>query len=134
LIKAFCALSLLALGACMMTEPKPEVPEGNWLLPGTSWKLVALNGTPFAARATATLTEDGRITGQAPCNAFNASYAGRWPDLRFDAVASTRMACPDLAAETAFFAALDKVDHAELLQDALLLTGPDKTVLRFVRG
>lgn len=113
--------------------PPPTVPQSAWILPGTSWKLVALDGKPYAARTVATLTDDGRINGQAPCNAFNATYTGRWPDLRFQPAAATRMACPDLAAETAFFAALAKVDHAAHDGDGLLLTGPG-TSLRFVRG
>lgn len=132
------ALAALAapylLGACVVIAgPTTEVPEGNWLLPGTSWKLVELDGAPFAANAVATLTEDGRIAGQAPCNAYNGDYEGHWPDLSFKPVARTRMACPDLEAENAYFAAMEKVNHAEMLSDGLLLTGPE-TRLRFVRA
>ena len=43
------------------------------------------------------------------------------------------MACPELDAENAFFAALGKVNHAEMLPDALMLTGPE-TSLRLVRA
>lgn len=128
------ALAALALTGCVVASHETEVPEGNWLLPGTTWKLVELNGEPFTAQATATLTPEGRVTGQAPCNAFNATYVGHWPDLRFNAVARTKMACPELAQETAFFAALNKVTHAEMLSDSMLLTGPDKTALRLIRG
>ncbi len=125
-----------ALAACAMmtTEPEPQVPEGNWLLPGTTWKLVELDGAPYAARATATLNSDGTISGQAPCNSFSATYSGHWPDISFNNTASTKMACPDLDQETAFFAAMRKVNHAEMLTDSMLLTGPDNTSLRFVRS
>ncbi len=143
------ALAFLLLAACATSEidiPEPpgvgagddmaEEPDAgphNWLLPGTEWRLVELNGAPFAARATAELTTDGRVVGQAPCNRFSATWTGRWPDLEFSAVASTRMACPELEAETAFFAALDAANHAETGSDGLILTGPDGVRLRFVR-
>lgn len=129
------AAAALALAACAPSFPEEEAaaPAGNWLLPGTDWRLVELDGAPFAAQATATLTEDGRVVGQAPCNRFSASYAGRWPDLTFTPVAATRMACDDLAAETAFFASLGRVDHAAMGEDGLTLSGPDGTRLRFVR-
>ena len=124
---------LLLLAACAPAAPKSEVPEGNWLLPGTTWKLAELDGKPYPARAEATLTEDGRIAGQAPCNRFTADYVGRWPYLSFRLGPVTRMACPDLPAETAFFAALGKVNHAALDADGLLLTGPGEVSMRFAR-
>jgi heat shock protein HslJ len=113
--------------------PEPEVPAGTWLLPGTEWRLVELDGAPFPARATATLTEDGRVTGQAPCNRFTATWTGRWPELAFAPAASTRMACPELEAETAFFAALGRIDRAALGPDGLTLTGPGPTRMRWLR-
>ena len=133
MIRFASPLALLGLAACVMSAPETEVPEGNWLLPGTTWKLVELGGAPYPASATATLTEDGRIVGQAPCNTYNAKYVGHWPDLSFEAVATTRATCPDLEVEQLFFATIDKVNHAELLSDSLLLTGPDGASLRFVR-
>lgn len=122
----------LALSACVVVAP-PEVPQAGWILPGTSWKLTELDGKPFAARAVATLTEDGRIVGDGPCNAFTAAYSGHWPDLRFHPVANSRLSCPDIAAETAFFAALVKVEHGAHDGDALVFTGPGAS-LRFVRA
>ena len=116
-----------------MPVEQPGVPQSGWILPGTSWALTELDGKPYAARAVATLTEDGRIVGQGPCNAFTAAYSGRWPDLRFHPVASSRLTCPDLAAETAFFAALAKVEHGAHDGDALVFTGPG-TSLRFIRA
>jgi heat shock protein HslJ len=131
---AFGAAALLLLAACAVPMgPETEVPEGNWLLPGTTWRLVELNGAPAAAPTTVTLTEDGRIEGQGPCNRFTAEYSGRWPDLRFQPAAATRMACPDLAAEAAFFDAIGAVDAAALGADGLTLTGPGAVRLRFVR-
>ncbi|TPE48305.1 META domain-containing protein [Amaricoccus solimangrovi] len=133
MIRRLIALAApFAVAACVYAAEEPAVPEGNWLLPGTSWKLVELDGAPFTANAVATLTEDGRIAGQAPCNTFSAEYGGHWPAITFTPTARTRRACPDLAAENAFFAALGKVNHGEMLEDSMLLTGPD-TRLRLVK-
>ncbi|MER2507960.1 META domain-containing protein [Amaricoccus sp.] len=134
MIRFVAPFALLGLAACVMPAPETEVPEGNWLLPGTTWKLVELGGAPYTASTTATLTEDGRVTGQAPCNAFNANYVGRWPDLSFETVATTRAICPQIEEERLFLSVMDQVNHAELLTDSLLLTGPDGASLRFVRS
>ncbi|MFQ8431056.1 META domain-containing protein [Amaricoccus sp. W119] len=127
------AIAPLLLGACVViAQPTAEVPRDNWLLPGTSWKLVELNGAPFEANAVATLTEDGRITGQGPCNSFNAAFTGTWPDIAFEPIPRTRRACPDRDAEDAFLAAMERVNRGEMLSDAMLLTGPE-TSLRLVK-
>jgi heat shock protein HslJ len=132
-VRATAAALGLLLGGCAVMVEQPEPPGANWVLPGTEWRLVELNGAPFPARATATLTEDGRITGQAPCNRFAATWSGRWPDLTFQPAAATRMACPELEAEAAFFQALEAVNHAEVGDTGLILTGPEGVRMRFQR-
>ncbi len=124
----------LAAACAPAVPPEPEVGAGNWLLPGTTWRLVELDGAPFAARATATLTPDGRVVGEAPCNAFRAEWTGRWPDIRFTPAAATRRACPDLEAEAAFFAALAATSRASLGENGLTLSGEGGRSLRFVRA
>lgn len=131
--RGFAVGFALAVLGCAPVAPAPEVAEGNWLLPGTEWRLVALGGVPFTESVTATLTSDGRVTGAAPCNRFTAAYTGRWPDLSFSPVASTRRMCPDMEAETEFFAVLGRVNRAALGADGLVLTGPDDASLRFER-
>lgn len=108
------------------------MPEGNWLLPGTSWRLAELGGAPYSARVTATLNPDGTVTGEGPCNSFRAPYSGRWPNLAFAPIATTRRACPDLAAESAFFAALEQVRRAGIGENGLTFTGAGPA-LRFER-
>lgn len=127
------AAALLLAVACAPTAPAPEVAQENWLLPGSQWRLVELGGAPFTQRVTATLTADGRVVGEAPCNRFTAAWSGRWPDLAFAPATATRRACPNLQAETEFFAVLDRIEHAALGADGLTLTGPDDAMLRFVR-
>lgn len=55
----------------------------------------------------------GRVAGQAPCNRFFADLI--YGETRFEIsnIGSTRMACPDLAAEAEFFDLLGKVTQAD---------------------
>ncbi|MBP7001973.1 META domain-containing protein [Amaricoccus sp.] len=125
------ALALVVAACAPMAPDEPAGGPAGWILPGSEWRLVELNGKPYPARLTATLTEDGRIVGQGPCNRFTAGYEGRWPDLTFQPMATTRMACPDLEAETAAFAALAAVTHGDNGPEGLILTGPGDVRLRF---
>lgn len=127
--------ALLLAASCAPAGPDGEGAGGpaGWIVPGSEWRLVELNGAAYPARLTATLTEDGRVVGQAPCNRFTADYSGRWPDLTFAPVATTRMACPELAAESAALAALGAIDHGENGPQGLVLTGPEGVRLRFER-
>lgn len=115
---------LVLLGGCAQSDPLAARAD-------TLWILQSLDGEPFPQRAELRLTEDGRVTGRAPCNRFFGQRTGRYPDLSFGAVAATRMACPDLAAETAFLAALADVTTAELVDDRLILTGAGAGALVF---
>ena len=94
---------LLALAGCVSSTPD-EPP--YW------WKLVSIDGKPFAANAQIAFQgEHGdRIIGQAPCNNFSGRVVKEpFPTVRFVDIAATEMACDDLAAETQFFAALGEM-------------------------
>ncbi|NEX45792.1 META domain-containing protein [Pseudotabrizicola algicola] len=98
------------------------------------WKLVAINGQPFTASATIDLNTAGQISGQGPCNRFSGSYEGPLPQFRAGPLRATRMACPDLAAESALFAALAEMTRAEVTgPTTLLLTGEKGGSMEFVR-
>ena len=89
------------------------------------WRLVELDGAAFAARATIAFPEPGRIAGEAPCNVFSGAIAVPYPWFALSGLAVTRRACPDLAAEGAFFAALQAMRQAEVSGDVLVLTAED---------
>lgn len=98
------------------------------------WKLMSIDGAPFAATGKIDLATPGQIAGQGPCNRFSASYDGRLPDFRPGPVVATRMACPDLDAEAAMFAALAQMTRAEVTGPVtLLLTGPKGGSMEFLR-
>lgn len=100
---------------------------------GGEWHLIGMDGQPAKAPASIDFAADGKVTGKAPCNRYFGSYSGTLPQIAFAAMGATRMACPDLDAETAYFNALQTVTAAEVTTDRLLLTGPEGRVLEFVR-
>ncbi|MGY3438240.1 MULTISPECIES: META domain-containing protein [unclassified Marinovum] len=88
----------------------------------TTWALQSLNGAPYPATATLTFPEPGRLAGQAPCNSFSGSHSAPYPWFDAGPLATTRRACPDLAAETAFLSALDAMTLAEVQGNTLILS------------
>ena len=86
------------------------------------WVLSELDSKEFTARATLTFPEQGKIAGEAPCNTYAGSMIVPYPWFEATQILSTRMACPDLDAETAFFSALSEMTLSEVLGDVLLLS------------
>jgi heat shock protein HslJ len=112
------------------TLPAPPIPES--ILKAT-WRVAEINSVAFPQRTVLHFGKDGRVEGDGPCNIFSARFAAHWPDLEFKGLTATEMACAEIAAETAFFAALSRVDRAVFLSDReFLLTGPDSVCLRLV--
>lgn len=98
------------------------------------WRLAAIDGLSFAGRATLDLTEDGRISGQAPCNRYFGANQSTLPAFNPGALASTKMACPDLALEDAFLDALSAMTSATLgKDDILMLSGAGGRTMAFSR-
>ncbi|MGJ8626005.1 MAG: META domain-containing protein [Sulfitobacter sp.] len=89
------------------------------------WRLIELNEQPFGAKATLTFPEAGRIAGTAPCNSYSGSMAVPYPWFEVGPIAATKRACPDLAAETAFFNALDAATLSEVQNNILILSNTD---------
>jgi len=52
-----------------------------------------------------------RVTGSGGCNRISGSYEVQKRDLRIGPLAATRMACPSMGIETAFFRALQATRH-----------------------
>ena len=102
--------------------------------PGAEWVLTALDGTDFEARATLVFAETGRVAGQAPCNRYTGAMIADFPAFATGPLAVTRMACPEGATETAFFQALEAMEHAEMRADVLVLLGPEGQEMVFTRA
>lgn len=104
----------------------PEVPFGDEV-----FTLIAVESQPAPYRADLRLAE-GKITGQAPCNRFFGALAYDATGFRIDNIGATRMACPDLDQEAAFFALLDKTRQIDRREGQItLLDGAGLQLLYF---
>jgi len=111
-------LTVLSLSACRADEMAYGGPD-------RIWTLKQLNGATFPAAATLTFPKEGEIVGQGPCNRYFGAMTAPYPQFDAGPIGSTRMACPDMAAETAFLAALDAATQASVLDDTLTLSNAD---------
>ena len=109
-------LLMAALGACRGDETVSA-----YAGPGP-WRLVSIDGAPYAAGAVLEFPEAGIVEGEAPCNRFSAAQTAPYPWLDLGPVAATRRACLDLDAEQAFFEALGAMTLAEAQGDVLILS------------
>lgn len=95
------------------------------------WRLVELQDAPFDATATLTFPERGKLAGQGPCNSFSTTNNVPYPWFDAGPIAATRRACPDLAAESAFFTLLEAATLSEVLGDTLTLSDDSGVLLVF---
>ena len=114
-------LLLIPAAALLLSACKDETISG-YADAGVVWSLVELDGAAFQASATLSFPEKGRIAGQAPCNSYSGTQTAPYPWFETGPILSTKRACPDLNAETAFFAALSKVNIAEVSGSTLILS------------
>lgn len=98
-------------------------------LRGTHWVLRQLAGQPLAAAPSQEVylqlsAAEERAEGQAGCNRFRGSFTLPAADqLQFGPLLSTKMACPDLATETAFLSSLRATRRYHISADTLYLHG-----------
>jgi heat shock protein HslJ len=105
-----------------------QLNEQPWQLMEIANKAVSDNLTK---RVNISFDAEGKVTGQAPCNRYFASWEQNGQQLSIQQVGATKMACPDLQQEQAFFAQLAKVDGFEIKQTILLLKQGDEVLLSF---
>ena len=94
----------------------------------TYWKLTELMGKPLATPAGVReihiilKKQDNRIQGFAGCNNIMGSYELKDGNfIRFQNVASTKMACNDMTIENQFMEMVQRVDNYSILGDKLSL-------------
>ncbi len=93
-------------------------------LEGTVWHLIQIEGRDVAAEAgTFDITlQDGGLSGIGACNRLMGSYTvGPNMGIRFGALASTRMMCPDVDMETQLASVLESATHYDIDYDTLIL-------------
>src|SRR5271163_3580405 len=93
---------------------------------GTEWLLTDLPGTTVIinSKASFSVIEDSRITGNASCNRFTGAIEINGNTIKFGPLASTRMACGDdalTAQETQFLKFLSATNRFDMRDPCLLL-------------
>ncbi len=120
----YVILAVLALAAC-----KPEALAVTQPLEGIGrptdetsfgpdfskmdWTLNLVDGKPVAYSATINLGVEGRVSGQAPCNRYSGSLKADGNSFVPGMIASTKMACENMAAEADFFKILAGITTKE---------------------
>lgn len=122
-----CALPLLA--ACRGDETVAAYGGA-----GTVWVLQELDGSGFGSRATLTFPEAGQIKGNAPCNSYSGAMTVPYPWFETGPLAVTERACPEMAAETAFLAALQSMALSEVSGPLLVLSNEAGREMVFTAG
>lgn len=118
---------LFALAACKPAQkipavPVPPTPPQAYEMQETDWKLTELMGKPVVNNETMKTAihlilkkEDNRVQGFSGCNTIMGSYELKDGNrIAFSKMASTMMACPELATESEFNEMLGSVDNYSL--------------------
>ena len=89
------------------------------------WTLTEIDDENFEATATLQLSEEGTVSGKAPCNSYSAGMSVPYPWFEVGPIRSTKRACSELEQEFAFFEALKAMSLSEVLGDVLILSTPE---------
>ncbi|WP_400191345.1 META domain-containing protein [Hymenobacter sp. B81] len=138
----FPALLLLVGAACQRPQPVATAPAASEQtrppapLRNTRWVLNTLNGQPVIVPENGAepylllRLDEPRAEGQAACNRFFGQFElPAEGHLRLGGLGATRRACPQLAQETAFLAALGQVTRYRIVADTLWLSPDSGTPL-----
>ncbi|MGB0799993.1 MAG: META domain-containing protein [Planktomarina sp.] len=89
---------------------------------GQLFILSEVNDNESPIQATLELGPNGALTGEGPCNRYNATIDVPYPWFHIDAISATRMACPDLDNEVRYFDLLSKMTLSEFARGTLILS------------
>ncbi|MGB2358380.1 MAG: META domain-containing protein [Paracoccaceae bacterium] len=110
------AFLVLLLGGCQSKDPAPYE-----AATGPVWIMQTLDGKPFSAETTLRFSQDGRVSGKAPCNRYFGAVKFAGTDVTIGPLGSTRMACEALDEETRYLLALAAMTELKLSRDQLIL-------------
>jgi heat shock protein HslJ len=137
ILSTVCLSTLFAIAACGANDPRavdpaPESPAaGAGAVPPDlvthPWRLdvFATNAGAVADLPEPLLLRfDGaRLSGNAPCNGFSATYELTGNTLKIGAIMATKRACATLSLESEYFQALTGVRTASVREGRLTLSG-----------
>ncbi|SEL94637.1 heat shock protein HslJ [Roseovarius azorensis] len=98
------------------------------------WHLQSIDGVPYPVRATLRFPEEGRLSGEAPCNLYSGTQTAPYPWFAAEEVTTTRHTCPALDAETRYFRALAEMTLVEVAGEVLILSNDKGREMVFRAG
>ena len=113
-------IALMAAGLALLAAPDETI--SGYADREATYVVTELAGQPFEASASVRFPEPGLVQGRGPCNAYSASQNAPYPWIQIDPIMATKVACPDLAAEDAFFAFLSGATLVEVSGPVIILT------------
>jgi heat shock protein HslJ len=121
---ALTVFAALTLGAC--SGNAANSPVGDWEL--VSYGSTA-NPTPAAAGVDTSITfaSNGQVTGNVGCNSFSGNYSVNGPQITFEPIISTLMACEDPVGtqEAEVFRVFTGIVNFQVAGDTLTITTED---------
>ncbi len=120
---------LSILTACL----KDETVSGQTLAADVWW-LKSMNEAPISSDISISFPDEGRISGQAPCNRYFGNQTAPLPWFEVSGLGSTKMACSELDLEGQYFTVLQKMTTAEVSGDTLILKSDAGQALVFVKN
>ena len=132
-LPAILCMALSSLLACVPEQDAVNASSDLSDLENVEWTLTELEGAAIAAtsRPAPTLklaSKDRRASGFAGCNQYTGGYELVGERLRFNAIATTRMACPDPTPEAALLKALGDTASWKVAGRTLELSDATPTV------
>ena len=126
-----CGSALMASTSTATPDPAQTTPLPE--LAGSQWRVSLLGGTapPAGIVPTVQFASQTQMGGNGGCNGFGSALDIRGDRFRLGPIASTRKLCepPVMAVERGFFAALDQVRQARIVQGRLELLDDAGVVL-----
>lgn len=104
-----------------------------------NWELVAIDGGDVAALfadgvPTIVFSEDSKVSGNAGCNTYRASYNLEKNTITFGPLMSTKMACPSLKGEDLFTSLLANPVQVVVDGEKLTFFNDGNVILEFSKG
>lgn len=115
--------AVLGLAACEPTTPATPgstIPTGPYVLVGIGSDTVPQRNVGM------TINPDGSVSGQGPCNSYNAAQTAEPPGFTLGPLVSTRVGCSGRAGqlEQRYFAALQAANGISFEGGVLTIKGP----------
>lgn len=122
-------------------QPLMTLMHQNFQFLNGTWRVTAIEGVPMNLEDMKLVidVDEGKLHGNTGCNIMNGTMEidmDRPNSISFQAIATTKMACPDAEYETVLLVALEEASAAKPLNsnEVALFNSDNKEVLRLVRA